>query len=89
MTRGDPAVYPGTYATCVYNPDRALCQQHHTTHGTAGPPLGHCKPLDCRNTALTEANRTALANEAADITRQLASRPALPPRATCWYPIRP
>ena len=79
MTRGDPAIYPGTYATCVYNPDRALCQQQHDTRGTAGPSLGHCKPLDCRNTALTEDNRTALAREAADITRQLASRPALPP----------
>jgi hypothetical protein len=43
----------------------------------AGTGIVPC--LDCRNTALTEANRTALASEAADITRQLASRPALPP----------
>jgi hypothetical protein len=79
MQRGDPAIYPGTYATCVFNPDRALCQQQHDTHGTARPSLGDCKPLDCRNTALTGGNRTALAREASDITRQLASRPALPP----------
>ncbi len=79
MQRDDPAIYPGTYATCVFNPDKALCQQQHDAHGKPRPSLGHCKPLDCRNTALTAGNRTALAREATDITLQLASRPVLPP----------
>jgi integrase len=79
MQRDDPAVYPGTYATCIYNPDKALCRQQHDTRGTLRPALGSCQPLECRNTALTADNKTALSHEAAEITRQLASRPLLPP----------
>jgi len=73
----DPAVYPGTYATCVYNPGKALCQQR-DARGALRPSLGNCRPLECRNTALTADNKTALSQEAAEITRQLASRPVLP-----------
>jgi hypothetical protein len=79
MQRDDPAVYPGTYATCVYNPAKALCRQQHDTHGIPGPSLGSCRPLECRNTALTADNKGALSREAAQITRQLAARPVLPP----------
>jgi hypothetical protein len=53
MQRDDPAVYPGTYATCVYNPDKALCRQQHDIRGTLRPSLGSCRPLECRNTALS------------------------------------
>lgn len=79
MQRDDPAVYPGTYVTCVYNPDKALCQQQRDAHGTLRPSLGSCRPLDCRNTALTPDNKTAFSHEVAEITQQLASRPLLPP----------
>jgi integrase len=79
MQRDDPAIYPGTYATCVYNPDKALCHQQHDIRGTLRPSLGSCRPLECRNTALTIDNKSALSQEAAEITRQLAGRPLLPP----------
>ena len=79
MQRDDPAIYPGTYITCVFNSEKALCHQQHDTHGTARPSMGSCRPLQCRNTALTADNKAALADEAADITRQLKQRPTLPP----------
>ena len=75
----DPAVYPGTYATCVYNPGKALCRQQRDVRGALRPSLGNCRPLECRNTALTADNKIALSQEAAEIARQLASRPVLPP----------
>ncbi len=79
MQRDDPAVYPGTYATCIYNPDKALCRQQHDIRGTRRPSLGSCRPLECRNTALTSDNKSALSQEAAEIARQLTARPLLPP----------
>ena len=79
MQRDDPAVYPGTCATCVYNPAKALCRQQHDARGTLRPSLGSCRPLECRNIALTADNKAALSREAAEITRQLAARPLLPP----------
>jgi hypothetical protein len=79
MQRDDPAVYPGTYATCVFNPDRALCQRQHDARGNLRPSLGRCRPLECRNTALTADNTAALSAEIAAITGQLAARPVLPP----------
>ncbi|MGW7522669.1 hypothetical protein [Streptomyces sp. NPDC054783] len=51
VARHDTHLYPGTFVTCVYNPDRALCR---TPMGPAGQPvLADCQPLACRNTALT------------------------------------
>jgi integrase len=73
MNRHDPAIYPGTYVTCIYNHAKALC-----TRG-AGPDLGACRPLECRNAAFTEANRGALRSEFDRINDSLASTPALPP----------
>lgn len=65
MKRHDPAIYPGTFVTCVYNPDRALCRP---PAGTAGQPeLGDCRPLACRNTALTPDNHVAHARHIADL----------------------
>lgn len=58
MARHDPHLYPGTFLTCVYNPDRALCR---TPSGpTETPVMADCRPLACRNAALTPANRQAL-----------------------------
>jgi integrase len=40
MQRADPAVYPGTYATCVYNPGKALFRQQHDTRDNPPPNAG-------------------------------------------------
>jgi hypothetical protein len=60
MRRQDPAVYPGTFATCVFQPDKALCQQQRDLGGATRPGLGDCRPLECGNVALTTDNLTAL-----------------------------
>lgn len=78
MRRDDPAIYPGTFATCVFNPDKALCQQHRDSHGTTHPSLGTCRPLECGNVALTSDNIDALRRERDQITDELAVRPSLP-----------
>jgi hypothetical protein len=79
MQRDDLAIYPGTYATCVYDPSKTLCRQQRDDRGALRPSLGNCQPLECRNTALTTDNKAALSHEAAEITRQLTSQPLLPP----------
>jgi hypothetical protein len=73
MARHDPAIYPGKYVTCIYSHAKALC-----TRG-AGPDLGSCRPLECRNAAFTAANRDAFRGELASIDASLARIPALPP----------
>jgi hypothetical protein len=75
----DPAIYPGRYATCVYNPDKALCVRTKDAAGTLRPTLGDCKPLECNNVALTEDNSAALQVEYEALLSQLAERPTLPP----------
>ncbi|WP_189160688.1 hypothetical protein [Lentzea pudingi] len=79
MRRHDPAIYPGTFATCVFNPDKALCQQHRDTRGTTHPIVGNCQPLECANVALTADNLDALQLELDQITAELSARPGLPP----------
>jgi hypothetical protein len=73
MNRHDPAIYPGTYVTCIYNHAKALCAR------SIGPDLDACRPLECRNAAFTEANRDAVRGELDRINASLASTPALPP----------
>lgn len=68
MDRHDPGIYPGQYVTCVYNPDRALCQRR---DGAEGPCLPDCQPLACRNVALTSANIAALTRHQAHLGRAL------------------
>lgn len=79
LRRHDPAIYPGRYATCVFDPDKALCTRTRDTHGQLTPTLGDCQPLDCRNVALTEDNTTELQSALHDLERQLHERPTLPP----------
>ena len=76
IQRHDPAIYPGTYATCVFNPDRALC-----LHGrrSTTPNTTDCKPLTCRNVALTADNIKALQEQISGIDNHLGHRPLLPP----------
>lgn len=77
LRRADPAVYPGKYVTCVFNPDTALCLGKCATKSR--PNLAACRPLDCANVALTRANHAALCGEMSHIEHELAGRPALPP----------
>ncbi|AXB45274.1 hypothetical protein A4R43_24540 [Amycolatopsis albispora] len=79
LRRADPAVYPGTFATCVFNRDKALCHQHRDSHGTTQPGLGDCRPLECANVALTADNTAALGAERDRVDHELAARPSLPP----------
>jgi len=68
MTRNDPAIYPGAYVTCVYDPAKALCGPLHAE-------LADCQPLACRNVALTGDNRDALRQQITDLEHHLAHRP--------------
>jgi hypothetical protein len=80
MNRDDPAVYPGRYATCVYDHTKALCHARAGLNDqTATPDLGNCKPLDCRNVALTPDNLTTWRDELKSIDADLAARPLVPP----------
>ncbi|MCX5613428.1 hypothetical protein OHB39_38880 [Streptomyces sp. NBC_00047] len=77
MKLHDPAIYPGTFVTCVFNPDRALCRPAPGT--SEEPELGDCRPLACRNTALTPGNREAHARHLAVLDRALAQGDRLAP----------
>lgn len=79
MTRKDPAIYPDKYATCVHNHATALCQQKRDNNNTLRPDIGTCKPLACRNVALTSDNIDNLRAEITHITSDLDARPLLPP----------
>lgn len=79
MERSDPAVYPGTYATCVHDHTKALCQQRRDSTGRDRPDLGACRPLQCRNVALTPANTAAWQQEIHRVDARLSARPPLPP----------
>ena len=76
MDRHDPRVYPGQYVTCVYNPDRALCQRQ---DGADGPWLPDCQPLACRNVALTSINIAALTRHQAHLEHALQPAGVLAP----------
>ncbi|OZC56420.1 hypothetical protein CH278_23765 [Rhodococcus sp. 05-2254-5] len=79
IRRFDPAIYPGRYATCVYDPDKALCTRAQNLSGQNAPTLGDCRPLECRNVALTSGNLDELRSESSDIERELERTPSLPP----------
>ncbi|MGW0775102.1 hypothetical protein ACWD01_15945 [Streptomyces sp. NPDC002835] len=77
MRRHDPAVYPGTFITCVHDPAKALCEKAQVTATEGLPEHGGCQPLACQNAALTPANRNHWQAELAAITDRLAA--SLPP----------
>ncbi|MHC0429663.1 hypothetical protein ACX6XY_05655 [Streptomyces sp. O3] len=78
MERGDPAVYPGTYVTCIHDHAKALCRPRRDTAGRDRPDLGTCRPLQCRNVALTTDSADAWRKEIDRIDERL-SAPPLPP----------
>jgi hypothetical protein len=71
MRRHDPNVFPGEFVTCVFNPDRALCLRP-DADGRA-PALADCKPLACRNVALTDDNLAAWQAHLAKLDQALAA----------------
>lgn len=78
LETNDPEIYPGHYVTCVYQPDKALC---HSRIGSTSkqPELGDCKPLACKNVALSSGNLSAWHKEIEQIEEDLSARPKLPP----------
>jgi hypothetical protein len=81
MNRNDPAIYPGKYATCIHDHTKALCRARAGLNGQTAttPDLDNCKPLACRNVALTPDNLAAWRDELKTIDADLAARPLLPP----------
>ncbi len=79
LHRTDPAVYPGKYVTCVHNHATALCQQQHDTLNRIRPDSATCKPLACRNVAISADNATSWQTEIDAITARLESQPVLAP----------
>ena len=72
-----PNIHPGKYVTCVYTASRALCRPPGDSSDT--PDQTSCKPLACRNVALTRSNRETWAAELEQINRDLTGPPLLPP----------
>lgn len=79
MQRNDPDIHVGKYATCVHKHATALCRQHRDSGGQLRPDLGGCKPLLCRNVALTTSNIHNLREEMARIDQEINARPLPPP----------
>lgn len=80
LARHDPEVYPGTYAICVFNPDKALCRPRIPPTGSRSVPVPlDCKPLECKNVALIADNTRALSAEAERLDTRLRGGPVLPP----------
>jgi integrase len=77
MRRHDPSIYPGKFITCIHNADKALC--HRSKGNRKGPVLPDCRPLDCRNVALTPANLAAWRAQLARLDQALASTDVLAP----------
>ncbi|MGW0885768.1 hypothetical protein [Streptomyces sp. NPDC002671] len=79
MKRHDPAIYPGEYVTCVRDPAKALCEKAKRGGSEGLPDHGGCKPLACRNVALTPENVAVWTRELARLEKRMAARPAMPP----------
>jgi len=81
LARHDPEIYPGTYVTCVFNPDKALCRPRTASNGDRALPIPlDCRPTECHNVALTADNSAALAAEAERLDARLRTHPVLAPR---------
>ena len=76
MARADPAIYPGTYTTCVFDHVKT---GNRRSADPVHPDLAHCRPLECRNIVLTTDNLTAWQTELDRLDRRLNAHPPLPP----------
>ena len=75
-----PHIYLGQFVTCVYNPDKALCRRQLAAAGDQTmPDLANCRPLQCRNVALTAENLKALTNQLHQLDTHLARADLLAP----------
>lgn len=80
MRSEDPHIYLGRFVTCVYTPDRALCRRQVAAAGdSALPDLDSCRPLQCRNVALTADNLQALTDQLHQLDAHLATADLLAP----------
>ena len=80
MRSEDPHIYLGHFVTCVYNPDKALCRRQLAPAGDPTlPDLANCRPLQCRNVALTADNLQALTRQLHQLDAHLASADLLAP----------
>jgi integrase len=77
MRRHDPNIYLGRFVTCIHNRDRALCRR--PDDDGQGPVLPQCKPLACRNVALTPANLAAWREHLTQLDQALAFADVLAP----------
>ncbi|WP_145940856.1 hypothetical protein [Corynebacterium glyciniphilum] len=78
ITHNGPSVYPGKYVTCVYTKERALCRSASPDPEDV-PDMSNCKPLTCRNVALTGENIKTWREELHKLDGILASPGLLPP----------
>ncbi|KOU76770.1 hypothetical protein ADK57_04460 [Streptomyces sp. MMG1533] len=78
MERNDPQIYPGRFVTCTDNANRRLCRLPGEADTTPDP--GQCKPLACRNVALTDSNIQAWLQRLAEQDARLRAADALAPR---------
>ena len=80
MARHDPNIHLGTFVTCVYNPDKALCRRRLTDErATPSPDLATCEPFRCRNVALTPQNVNALTTHQTNLRKHLQNAELLAP----------
>ena len=80
MRSEDPHIYLGHFVTCVYNPDKALCRRQLAAAGDQTvPDLANCRPLQCRNVALTADNLQALTRQLHQLDAHLAAADLLAP----------
>lgn len=80
MRSEDPHIYLGHFVTCVYNPDKALCRRQLPVAGDQTvPDLANCRPLQCRNVALTADNLQALTDQLHQLDTHLARADLLAP----------
>jgi hypothetical protein len=42
MRRADPGIYPGTFAMCVFDADKAMCYQQRDAAGRKQPTTNSC-----------------------------------------------
>ncbi len=74
LNTDDPHVYPGTFVTCVFDPNRAQCIRR----DSSSPDFGTCDPMSCNNVALTKDNREQWATLIAEIDKHLADGAVTP-----------
>lgn len=75
----DPAIYPGTYITCIHDHTNALCERARNGRAEGLPDHGGCQPFACQNVALSTENVDAWQREIDHIGQRLATSPPLPP----------